>query len=80
VLTDVPPIAKVLVEKGVGNTAEFDADDFALKVAEVMQDEKYLTMREISMQMGHEFEWNKIFKSSLEALFFSEYHTKEYSA
>jgi len=73
VLTDVPPIAKELEKRGAGKTAAYDAEDFAKMVAEVLQSDGYFEMRDASLKMGHENQWDKIFLNSFGQLFSLEY-------
>jgi glycosyltransferase involved in cell wall biosynthesis len=69
VLTDVPPIAKALVASGAGQTADYDADDFARKVAAVLQSQEYPGMRAAALRLGHACDWDNVFRTSFGKLF-----------
>ena len=71
VLTDVPPVAKVLQQRGAGVIAEYSAEDFAQKISSVLQGERepLSLMRSNALQMGRECSWDVIFTDALSDLF-----------
>ena len=68
VLTDVPPIAKTIEREGAGRIAEYDAADFARKVASVMTSSDYPEVCERARQLGLSFAWEKVFCDAFEGL------------
>jgi glycosyltransferase involved in cell wall biosynthesis len=68
VLTDVPPIAKVLEREGAGRIAKYDAADFAKTVAAVLNDDGYLRIRENARTLGERCAWPKVFEAAFARL------------
>jgi glycosyltransferase involved in cell wall biosynthesis len=68
VLTDVPPIARVIAREGAGRIARYDATDLAETVASVMRSAEYPAIRACAAAMGHDYEWNRIFENALARL------------
>ena len=68
VLTDVPPIAKDIEEKGAGKIARYDAADFAGAVASLMGAAAYLQYRENARRLGERFAWDKVFAEAFARL------------
>ena len=65
VLTDVPPIAKTLASEHVGKIASYDAVDFAEKVAEIMNEPDYNSVRIHTQDFGRRFDWDTVFQTAL---------------
>jgi len=57
VLTDVPPIAKTLQREQAGVIAEYNAEDFARKIAALMFSAEYLHLRDKACRLGESFAW-----------------------
>jgi hypothetical protein len=70
VLTDVPPIARVLAREGAGRIARYDATDLAETVASVMRSAEYLAVRARAAAMGCEYEWTRVFENAFAQLDF----------
>ncbi len=69
VITDVPPIARILEKREAGMIAEYDADDIAQKIHSFLKDEAlYRKYRANAIQAGREFSWNNIFRKALASL------------
>ncbi|MBM4162923.1 MAG: glycosyltransferase [Lentisphaerae bacterium] len=68
VLTDVPPIARVIAREGAGRIARYDATDLAETVASVMRSAEYSAIRARASAMGHEYEWRRIFENAFDQL------------
>ena len=70
VLTDVPPIARVIAREGAGRIARYDATDLAETVASVMRSVEYPAVRARAAAMGREYEWTRIFEAAFEQMDF----------
>lgn len=70
VLTDVPPVAKVLQKRGAGVIAEYCAEDFAQKIFDVLETKKESldAMRAEVQKMGGECSWDLIFSDAFRDL------------
>lgn len=61
VLTDVPPIAKMIEGEGAGRIARYDAVDIAHKIASLLQAPEYFRFRSNAARLGRQYEWGKVF-------------------
>ncbi len=68
VLTDVPPIAKTIEHAGAGKIAEYQAADFAKKVASIVAAPDYLAFREQARLLGLNSAWDKVFTDAFDRL------------
>ena len=60
-ITDVPPIAKSIQERGAGKIVEHDPSSLAKTVLSILGDfERYKQMREQAESMAAEFDWDAI--------------------
>jgi glycosyltransferase involved in cell wall biosynthesis len=59
VITDVPPIAKDIVQRNAGLIARYDADDFAEKIIHILSG--YTDYRRAATEFGKEYSWKRIF-------------------
>lgn len=65
VLTDVPPIARELVEKGAGCIAAYDAQSFSDAVERLVSSANYPQHRNAATLLGAQYAWPKIFEEAL---------------
>lgn len=66
VLTDVPAISKILVEKECGLIVRCDHEDIAEKIISLLQNKKKLSdYSQNSLKYSEEFDWNNIFGKAL---------------
>ncbi len=69
VITDVPPVAKVLSSEGAGLISEYDAKDIAAKIMKITEKEStYKAYRQQAMKLGADFAWPNIFKRAISIL------------
>jgi glycosyltransferase involved in cell wall biosynthesis len=68
VLTDVPPIARVIAREGAGRIARYDATDQAETVASVMRSAEYAAIRDRAALIGREYEWTRVFERTFAQL------------
>lgn len=68
ILTDVPPIARVIAREGAGRIARYDATDLAETVAAVMRSAEYSAIRARASLIGREYEWARIFERTFAQL------------
>ncbi len=68
VLTDVPPIAKDIEERGAGKIARYDAAEFANSVSAILMDKDYPQIRENARRLGEQYAWPKVFAEAFERL------------
>ena len=64
VITDVPPIAKDIEKNECGVVSEYNSDNFAGKIIEILSnEEKYLRYKNNSIEFGKKFDWDVVFIS-----------------
>lgn len=68
VLTDVPPIAKVLEKENAGKIARYDATDFAQTVAALLTDDAYPQICENARRLGEQSAWPKVLSEAFSPL------------
>ena len=61
VMTDVPPVAKIVEKEGAGKLARYDAAEFAKAVAAILCDEEYPRICENARRLGERYAWPKVF-------------------
>lgn len=69
VITDVPPIAQNLAERGAGLISRYDASDFAEKIMKILDPVRYNGYRGRAIVFGKEFSWKKIFSRVFNTVF-----------
>lgn len=69
VLTDVPPIAKVIEKEGAGKIARYDAAEFANALAAILGAEGYPQVREQARRLGERYAWDKVFAEAFARLY-----------
>lgn len=63
IITDVPPIAKTIRERGAGEIVKYEPASLAEAVLGIVHDrERYEIMRENAVNMAAEFDWNAIWR------------------
>jgi glycosyltransferase involved in cell wall biosynthesis len=61
VITDVPPIAKDVLEAGAGEIADYCGADFAKKIMKIINDSHHQRYIANASKMGKSFSWDSIF-------------------
>jgi len=68
VLTDMPPIARLIEERGAGVTARYDAADFAAQIIKIITSPEYEQFRKNASKLGSQYEWDTIFREAFSKL------------
>lgn len=69
VLTDVPPIAKILKKRGVGILCEDNPESVAASILRYLTDEKlWISARAASEKMAKEYDWDVILAAKLKEM------------
>jgi glycosyltransferase involved in cell wall biosynthesis len=66
VLTAVPPIAPLIMEKGAGLIAQYGASSFGEKILEISRD--YEGFEKRAAELGAQFDWDRVFTEAFEKL------------
>jgi glycosyltransferase involved in cell wall biosynthesis len=70
-ITDVPPIAREIEQRGAGIIVDEDPTVLAQAVADIVSDrESYVRMRENAIALGAEYDWDAIWKRTFDAMSF----------
>ncbi len=70
-VTDVPPIARELAEKGAGVIVEHSGKSLAAAILGLLDDPKdYVSMRENAVRFGAEFDWDRIWERTFASMTF----------
>ena len=68
-ITDVPPIAKTIHERGAGTIVEYSPSSLTETVIGIFADSgRYSRMREEAIVMASEFDWNSIWLRTFESM------------
>lgn len=68
-ITDVPPVAREIAEKGAGVIVPWDAGVLAAEIVKILDDrERYGIMRENAIRLGAEYDWQTIWKRTFAAM------------
>ena len=68
-ITDVPPIARTVRDRGAGEIVADDPKSLAETVIAIASDrEHFVTMRECAVELGREYDWKAIWKRTFEAM------------
>ncbi len=71
IITDVPPIAKTIRERGAGEIVKYEPASLAEAVLGIIHDrERYEIMREKAVNMAAEFDWNAIWRRTFRSMEF----------
>lgn len=68
VLTDVPPIAKMLAREGAGRLAPYDPAALAAEVAALLESPDYAACRARAAALGQRYEWPRVFEEAFASL------------
>ncbi len=69
IITDVPPVAKVLEKQKAGLVSEYDAKDIAARIIEITaKDLEYRQYRKQAKKLGKDFAWPTIFSRAITTL------------
>ena len=70
VITQVPPVAKAVAEAGAGLIAKYDAEDFASKIRQIVdQPAAYNRYHQAALRFGRQFAWPTIFQKMVDDIF-----------
>jgi glycosyltransferase involved in cell wall biosynthesis len=67
VITNVPPISKVINKKGAGLCSDYDSNSFAESISKIISG-RYLYYHKAAVKLGLEYSWNSIYNSLFDDL------------